>query len=128
MTRDGMKSERKLFGELLRLERTRQRLTQAELGQRSGVDRFMIAHIEAGRRAPAFETFVSLVAGLRVSADSLLGIGPWTAAAGAMAEGSVEDRLRKLERWSHEPVDLTPLVRQVVRTELVRGRLQGGAR
>jgi transcriptional regulator with XRE-family HTH domain len=47
---------------LIRLARTKARLTQAELGKRAGVDQQVISAYETGRREPTMPTLTRLLA------------------------------------------------------------------
>lgn len=50
-------------------------MTQADLGERTGLKASAISHFECSRQRPSFENLIVLVEGLDVSADWLL-LGP----------------------------------------------------
>lgn len=62
-----------LFANRLRETREKLRLTQAEVGERSGLHAGAINHFEAGRRAPSFDNLKRLADALEISVDYLLG-------------------------------------------------------
>ena len=62
------------FAEKLRLLRTEQKLTQAELASLIGVKHSVISFYEQGDRVPSPKVIKKLAATLHVSADYLLGI------------------------------------------------------
>ena len=62
-----------LFADRLREVREKLRLTQAEVGERSGLQAGAINHFEAGRRSPSFDNLKRLADALEVSVDYLLG-------------------------------------------------------
>lgn len=61
------------FGERLRAAREIRKLTQAELGERTGLQPSAVAHFEANRRKPSFENMRSLAKALDVTTDYLAG-------------------------------------------------------
>lgn len=61
------------FREQLRFYRDRRRLTQTELGNRSGIAPAAISHFETGQRVPSLESLVKLADALDVPVDALLG-------------------------------------------------------
>ena len=63
-----------VFGARLKEARERQGLSQAELGDRAGMQPSAIAHFEANRRKPSFENVRRLATALGVSSDFLLGV------------------------------------------------------
>jgi len=56
-------------------------LTQAGLGDRSGIAAAAISHFETGQRVPSLESVVKLADALDISIDTLLGRGPHGSAA-----------------------------------------------
>jgi len=50
-------------------------LTQAELGERSGIAPAAISHFETGQRIPSLESAVKLADALEITLDALLGRG-----------------------------------------------------
>jgi DNA-binding XRE family transcriptional regulator len=56
----------------VRVYRDLRRLTQAQLGERSGVNRVQIADIEAGRKTGSVDTIRKLAAALSVTVDDLV--------------------------------------------------------
>jgi transcriptional regulator with XRE-family HTH domain len=66
-------SETVEFGTRLRNKREKEGLSQAELGDRAGIQPTAIAHFEAGRRKPSFDNVRRLAIALKTSADFLLG-------------------------------------------------------
>ena len=81
------------FGDVLRVERKRSRLTQAELGEASGVPRGTIAALESSSESnPRWKTIVALAQTLGVSLDRLAGLPLPKKSAGVQV-----DRLARLE-------------------------------
>ncbi|MBM4397448.1 MAG: helix-turn-helix transcriptional regulator [Deltaproteobacteria bacterium] len=78
------------IGQAVRAARLRKKLTQEELGQRSGIARPNIARIEGGRHVPSMETLRRLADALRVSMDALTR-QPTAVASGRDARLSEED-------------------------------------
>ena len=66
-------SSQSVFGARLKEAREQQGLSQAELGERAGMQPSAIAHFEANRRKPSFENVRRLATSLGVSSDYLLG-------------------------------------------------------
>jgi transcriptional regulator with XRE-family HTH domain len=62
------------FAERLRNTRERQKLTQSELGRRSGLSPAAISQLEAGLREPTFSTIVSLASALGTTPNDLMGL------------------------------------------------------
>lgn len=58
------------FGELLKAERKRQRLSQPQLAAIAGIDASHISRLESGNRAPSREMTIRLTAALNLSIDS----------------------------------------------------------
>jgi len=68
--------DRQRFGCLVRAERRRQGLTQAELAQRTGMSISFLGHIERATRVPSMETVVALARALRFSLDEVFHTRP----------------------------------------------------
>ena len=62
-----------IFADRLRLIRSKRDLSQSELARRAGMQPSAVAHFEADRRKPSFDTVRALARALDVSADYLLG-------------------------------------------------------
>ena len=62
---------RKKFGEKVRQERTKQGISQEELGFRTGLDRTYISGIERGLRNPSLENIGRIAKALKVSLPEL---------------------------------------------------------
>lgn len=62
------------FADRLRFVREMREMSQSDLGRKAGLDASAIAHFEAGRREPSFDSLRSLCKGAMVSADYLLGL------------------------------------------------------
>ena len=60
------------FGEVVRVERLRQKLTQEELAHRSGLSTAFMSHVECGTKTVSLETIAKLAAGLKVKGGELL--------------------------------------------------------
>jgi transcriptional regulator with XRE-family HTH domain len=60
----------------LREVRARNRWTQIQVAEWTGIDAMTISHYESGRREPGPENLKKLADGLRVTADWLLGREP----------------------------------------------------
>ena len=60
-------------GSNLRIVRQMRNLTQEQLAEKIGVTQVQIARIESGAVNPTLATFVSIIRGLEVSADKVLG-------------------------------------------------------
>ena len=60
----------------LRTFRDLRGLTQAQMGERSGVGAASISHFETGQRTPTIETLIKLSDALNVTVDALLGRAP----------------------------------------------------
>jgi transcriptional regulator with XRE-family HTH domain len=74
------------FGERLRRIREEKRLSQAELGERTGFQPSAISHFESGRRSPSFDNLKKLADALAVTIDFLLGRETVPTTAGPVAE------------------------------------------
>lgn len=74
------------FGERLRRIREEKRLSQAELGERTGFQPSAISHFESGRRSPSFDNLKKLADALAVTIDFLLGRESVPTTAGPVAE------------------------------------------
>ncbi len=62
----------RLFGEVVRAERKRQRLTQEELAHRSGLSAVFVSDIERGVENATLQTIAKLAKGLGVRIGDLL--------------------------------------------------------
>lgn len=60
------------FGERLKFERRKQKLTQQALAEKIGSKQDYIAQLEKGVRNPSLGTVINLLAALDVSADALI--------------------------------------------------------
>ena len=49
-------------------------MTQAAVGKAAGLDQTVVAHFEAGRRAPSLESLKAVAKAVMVSADYLIGL------------------------------------------------------
>ena len=63
----------KTFQERLIFTRNLRKMTQKELGLKSGMNTTQIAHFESGSRVPSFDSICKLADGLSVSVDYLIG-------------------------------------------------------
>jgi transcriptional regulator with XRE-family HTH domain len=63
------------FPALLRKHRTQANLSQADLGERAGLQQAHIAHFEAGRRYPSLPNLCRLADALDVALDALVAAG-----------------------------------------------------
>jgi transcriptional regulator with XRE-family HTH domain len=91
------------FREQLRFYRDRRRLTQTELGNRSGIAPAAISHFETGQRVPSLESLVKLADALDVPVDALLGRATSNATAldpillkASQASSEVRETVRKV--------------------------------
>ncbi len=62
----------RLFGEVVRVERLRQKLSQEELAHRSELSTAFMSHVERGTKTVSLETIAKLAKGLGVKGGSLL--------------------------------------------------------
>lgn len=60
-----LKSVIKKFGQRIRDERTKQRISQEELGFRAGLDRTYISGIERGERNPSLKNITKIAMALK---------------------------------------------------------------
>ncbi len=74
------------FAVLLREQREKRGLSQAELAQRASLQPSAISHFEAGRRAPSFDNLRRLADALDVTVDLLLSRENLNKAAGPTVE------------------------------------------
>ena len=65
-------SPQRLFGEVVRVERLRQKLSQEELAHRSDLSTAFMSHVERGTKTVSLETIAKLAKGLGVKGGSLL--------------------------------------------------------
>src|SRR5580693_7155679 len=89
------------FGERLRSTRESKGLSQAELGQKAGLQPSAISHFESGRRSPSFDNLRKLADALNVTIDHLLGRETASGTAGPMAQ----KLFRNFEQMSAEDQD-----------------------
>jgi transcriptional regulator with XRE-family HTH domain len=61
-----------LFGEVVRTERLRQKLSQEELAHRSGISTAFMSHVERGTKTASLETIAKLAKGLGIKGGELL--------------------------------------------------------
>ena len=61
----------KLFGRRLKVLRKANKLNQAELAEKVGIETKYLSNIETGRRSPSFEKVVALAKALEVSMSAL---------------------------------------------------------
>lgn len=71
----------KIFGGILKRERTKAGVSQEELAHQAGVDRTYISRLERGTRQPTLETLIGLGRALKISAGDLVREAETTAAA-----------------------------------------------
>ncbi len=62
------------FARRVKFARQRQKLTQAQLAERSGLTAAAISQIESGDRMPAFKTIVALARALGTTPNDLMGL------------------------------------------------------
>ena len=62
------------FGERLRNERKKAKLTQEQLAEMIDMSHAFIGHLERGTRIPSVETVVRLCRALGIGSDQLLGV------------------------------------------------------
>jgi transcriptional regulator with XRE-family HTH domain len=67
-----MEASAQRFGDNLRRERARRRLTQAALGQLAGISKSEGYRLEAGTRDPRMTTVISLARALKLKAADLM--------------------------------------------------------
>jgi transcriptional regulator with XRE-family HTH domain len=65
----------KLFGRRLKVLRKANKLNQAELAEKVGIETKYLSNIETGRRSPSFEKTVSLARALEVPMSDLFSFG-----------------------------------------------------
>lgn len=61
------------FSLILKLERTKQRITQKELARICGISNSHLSHFESGARRPSFDNLIKIADALDVSLDKLVG-------------------------------------------------------
>src|SRR5713101_2373583 len=61
----------KLFGRRLKILRKAQKLNQAELAEKTGIETKYLSNLETGRRSPSFEKAVALAKALDVPMNAL---------------------------------------------------------
>lgn len=61
-----------LFGQAVRVERLRQKLSQEELAHRSGISTAYMSHVERGTKTVSIETIAKVGRGLGVKSGTLL--------------------------------------------------------
>lgn len=84
------------FGERLRALRAERGLTQAALAQASGVSYRSVQYLEAGERAPHFDTLVSLAEALGVPVLELRAVLGRPSAAEALTDSELDQLAEKL--------------------------------
>ena len=62
----------RLFGEVVRAQRLRQKLSQEELAHRSNLSTAFMSHVERGTKTVSLETIAKLAKGLGVKGGALL--------------------------------------------------------
>ena len=62
----------RLFGEVVRAERSRQGISQEELAHRSSLSTAFMSHVERGTKTVSIETIAKVAAGLGVKGGELL--------------------------------------------------------
>lgn len=62
----------RLFGQVVRAERLRQKLSQEELAHRSGLSTAYMSHVERGTKTVSIETIAKVGRGLGVKGGALL--------------------------------------------------------
>jgi len=62
----------RLFGEVVRAERLRQKLSQEELAHRSDISTAFMSHVERGTKTVSLETIAKLAKGLGIKGGELL--------------------------------------------------------
>jgi transcriptional regulator with XRE-family HTH domain len=62
----------RLFGAVVRAERTRQRLSQEELAHRSDISTAFMSHVERGTKTVSIETIVKVANGLGTTGGELM--------------------------------------------------------
>lgn len=65
-------SPQRLFGEVVRAERTKLHLSQEELAHRSGLNRVFMGEVERGEKAVSIDTIAKIAAALKVKGGELL--------------------------------------------------------
>jgi transcriptional regulator with XRE-family HTH domain len=65
-------SPQRLFGEVVRAERTKLGWSQDELAHRSGLNRVYMGEIERGEKAVSIETIAKIAGALKVKGGELL--------------------------------------------------------
>lgn len=63
-----------VFARRMKLTRERQKLTQAQLAEKSGLTPAAVSQIEAGERLPAFNTIGALAKALETTPNDLMGL------------------------------------------------------
>lgn len=84
------------FGERLRALRAERGLTQAALAQASGVSYRSVQYLEAGKRAPHFDTLVALAESLGVQPGELRAVLGRPSAAEALTDSELDQLAEKL--------------------------------
>ena len=90
------------FGNNLRTERERQKLTRIALANKIGTKQDYIAQIERGSKSPSMKTLRRLVEALNVSADSL--IFGTEAKESDNVKGRISELVNLLERKSADEI------------------------
>jgi transcriptional regulator with XRE-family HTH domain len=94
--------ERRIFPERLRAERERRGLSQAELGEKTGLQPSAVSHFETGRREPSFDNLRALADALKVSTDYLMGRDATPSPAGPKAAQMFRNLEKHMQNMSDE--------------------------
>jgi transcriptional regulator with XRE-family HTH domain len=81
-----MSNQSSQFSDRLRRAREERGLSQAQLGEKAGLQAAAISHFENGRRSPSFDNLRALADALNIATDDLLGRTTKTTATGPVAE------------------------------------------
>jgi len=91
--------ELSLLGSRIKAERRRHGITQELLAEWVGISQSFLWEIEAGRKAPAIQTFYNIASTLRVSADYLMGLSNENKLSGRIPDTKYDrEKERILER------------------------------
>ena len=82
-----------LIGCRIKNARTKQRLTLEKLSEMVGISRNFLWEIEAGRKAPAMQTFYNICKEINVSADYLFGFSSSYALSGKEENEEIISRI-----------------------------------
>jgi len=91
--------ELSLLGSRIKAERKRHGITQELLAEWTGISQSFLWEIEAGRKAPAIQTFYNIASTLRVSTDYLMGLSNENKLAGSFPDTEYDrEKERVLEK------------------------------